>query len=472
MLLGACGGGGDDARGREPVISTVPALQPGFDWNQSDYAVRCKDRPVRVNVDGRSGWRVKVGRHQPKTGPFEVTQPLRADRSFRFTVTNAGDASRQFHVRCLPEDFPRYRLERYRPGGPKLTMVELGRYAVAFDRAGVPVWWFYASGDVNNAQFMGDGTFTYAPVNGYYSRDFMVHRLDGKHIRTMQAAGGLLTDVHDLTRLPNGNYMLGAHRNVKGVDTRSVGGPASATLDTAQVQELTPSGRLVWKWNAWPRIGLEQTGRWWKQLLKNGPPFDVNHWNSVDRRGNRVLLSFRHLDAVLLINRGTGRIIWKLGGRHIPQSLAVRKDPRGGYPLGGQHDARFQPNGSITVLDNATGLENEQPRALHYRIDRRRGTATMLQQIVDPQVGVSVGFASANHFPDGSWLVGWGAIGQRGIIGGYTKQGKPAFRLITPKNVSYRANPVKGNSPTLVQLRHAMDRMAAHRARSHTDDAG
>lgn len=461
LLLGACSFDGDDASGSEPVITSSPQLQPGFDFRQHDYAVRCNDGPVAVTVNAPAGWRVKIGQRKARTGSFTITQPLKANRSFRFAVTTAANTSREFHVRCLPDNFPPYRLKRYRPGGPRLTMVEMGRYAVAFDRAGVPVWWFYASGDVNNAQFMGDGTFSYAPVNGFYSRDFMIHRLDGKHIRTMQAAGGLLTDVHDLIRLPNGNYMLGAHRNVKGVDTRSVGGPPSATLDTAQVQELTPSGRLVWKWNAWPRIGLKQTGRWWKQLLQNGPPFDVNHWNSVDRRGNRVLLSFRHLDAVLLINRASGRIIWKLGGRRIPQSLALRKDPRARYPLGGQHHARFQPDGSITILDNATGLKNDQPRAVHYRINRAEGTATLLRQVTDPEVKASVGFASANRFPDGSWMVGWGAIGQRGIIGGYTKDGQPAFRLITPKNVSYRANPVKANSPTVGQLRRAMDRMAA-----------
>ena len=142
--------------------------------------------------------------------------------------------------------FPRYRFERFRPGGPRLIMVEMGRYAVAFDRGGVPVWWYLASGDVNNARFMGDGTFSYAPINGIYSRDFLVHRLDGRLLRKLEAEGDVVTDVHDLIRLPNGNYMLGAHRYVKGVDTRRFGGPASATLDTAQVQEITSlrPGRL------------------------------------------------------------------------------------------------------------------------------------------------------------------------------------------------------------------------------------
>ena len=161
------------------------------------------------------------------------------------------------------------------------------------------------------------------------------------------------------------------------------------------------------------------------------------------------------------INRRTGRIRWKLGGTRTGQSLRLRKDPRARHPLGGQHDARFAPNGSITLFDNATGLKNQRPRAVRYRIDPRRRTATLLQQVTDPKVDFSLGFASANLFPNGQWLVGWGAIGRDGIIGGYTRDGRPAFRLTTPLKVSYKANPVTTGSPGIPALRQAMNRMAA-----------
>jgi hypothetical protein len=467
--LAACGGSDDPASAaRTPALATSPAITPGFGWRQTDYAVRCEDRAITVSVDAPEGWQARVGNGRLRRGSFEVERSLKGGHSVRVTFVNAGDGRRQFHLRCLPTDFPDYEFQRIRPGGPRLTMVEMGHFAVAFDHAGVPLWWYRAGGDTNNARFMGDGTFSYAPVHGLVSREFQVRRLDGSLVRRVEAANGLLTDVHDLIRLPNGNYMLGAHRYVEGIDTSRFGGAASARINTAQVQELTPSGRLVWKWNAWPRIGLAQTGRWWKQLVKDGQPYDLNHWNAVDRRGSQVLLSFRHLDAILLIDRRSGQIRWKLGGTRIPQSLKVRNDPRAAHPLGGQHDARFSTPGTITALDNATGLENSRPRAVHYRIDSEKRTATLLQQITDPRVDFSIGFASADLFPDGQWMVGWGAIGETGIIGGYTRDGKPAYRLITPGNVSYRANPVTGKSPTLGQLRLAMDQMAARTAKPET----
>lgn len=459
--LAACGNSdGDSSIGDAPSLSSSPALSPAFTWKQTDYVVRCEDQGVELTIDLPNGWQARVGSGAARSGQFQVSRPLGSGQGLTVTVSNAGDARRRFHLRCLPKDFPVYKFDRIRPGGPRLTMVELGRYAIAFDRAGVPVWWYKATGDTGNAQFMGDGTFSYAPVNGIVSREFQVRRLDGTLVRRLRAANGLLTDVHDLIRLPNGNYMLGAHRYVKGVDTRKFGGSATSRIDTAQVQELTPSGRLVWKWDAWPRIGLSQTGRWWDQVIKNGEPYDLDHWNSVDRRGDQVLLSFRHLDAVLLVDRKSGRIRWKLGGTPTRRSLRVRKDSRR-TPLGGQHDARFSTRGTITALDNSTGLKNSKPRAVHYRIDDKARTATLLQQVTDPKVGFSIGFASANLFPDGRWTIGWGAIGENGIIGGYTRDGEPAYRLTTPGKVSYRANPVEGETPTISQLRRAMDRMAS-----------
>ena len=57
-----------------------------------------------------------------------------------------------------------------------------------------------------------------------------------------------------------------------------------------------------------------------------------------------MIASFRTLDAVLKIDKSTGRIIWKLGGATTPRSLEVLQDPRR-YTFGGQHDARLLPTG-------------------------------------------------------------------------------------------------------------------------------
>jgi hypothetical protein len=466
LVLSSCGA--DSERKEAPAgFTTAPALVPAFSWDQSDYAVRCRDQRVEFSFDLPEGWRGRVGNSSLESGASQIGLPMEQGRQRVVSLRGPGlDRARNFHVRCLPDDFPPFRVSSSGDGGPRLTVVELlANYVAAFDSRGAPVWWYKATGLTGNAQFMADGTVSYVPTNGVIGREFEVRTLEGRLVRTLVAAGGLRTDIHDLALLPNGNYLLGAHRIVDGVDTSPFGGARDASVDTAQVQELRPDGSLVWKWDAWPRIGPAESGRWWKQLREGGQPYDLHHWNSVDRRGNYVLLSFRHLDAIYRIDRRTGRIVWKLGGTRTREQLDISGDPNGEYPFGGPHDARILPGNSVTLFDNDTDLDATNqtltPRALSYRINPADGSAELTGEITDPRVERSIGFGSTRLYGDGNWLVGWGARSTNGLIGGYRSDGKPIFSLVTPGGVSYRANEVTSPRPSLERLRLAMDRMYA-----------
>jgi hypothetical protein len=176
--------------------------------------------------------------------------------------------------------------------------------------------------------------------------------------------------------------------------------------------------------------------------------------------GRYILLSFRHLDAVYKVDRRTGRIVWKLGGTRTSKSLKVRNDPYGSYPFGGQHDARFMPDSSITVFDNQTGFGGHRPRAVRYRIDEKRRTATLIRQIVDHRFAYSSAFGSARLGRSGNWLICWGWTDRGGTVAAYGHDGKAFYRIFTPGVTPYRANPVFGSRPTLGQVRRGMDRMA------------
>lgn len=462
--LAGCGGADseDSAPVEPPVLTTTPAIEPGFAWNRSDYVVRCENRPLTIRIAAAEGWRARVGKRDFRSGSFTVRQPAKAGQATPVTLARGG-THRQYFIRCLPADFPEYHTTGNWRGSPRITVVQMsGGYAVALDRHGTPVWWIRTpEGEPGDAKFLPDGTFAYAPVEGIEFRHYVVRTPDGRRLRQLTTGNGIGTDSHDLQLLPNGNYLIGGHRKVRGVDTSRFGGTRNSTIDTAQVQEISPDGEVVWSWNAYPRISLRETGRWWKVIADGEPPYDIHHWNSIERRGNLILLSFRHLDAVYAIDRRSGRILWKLGGVKTNRSLRVREDERAHFPFGGQHDARFTPNGSVTVFDNATRLKRSEPRAVRYRIDRERRTATLVDELTDPQVGYSVGFGSARIGPQGNWIVGWGAM-KDGIVGSYTP-GSPPSRLRTPGAASYRANPVIGEGPTVPLLRRAMDRRSDRR---------
>lgn len=455
------------------VLNASPSLYPSFTWNQRDYAVRCQTtrRAPFVRLNLPPNWRAQVGASPPMRGKFRARLNRGPGAGTSVIIRRPGVGTAGFRIRCLPSDFPRFEFRRYRAGGPRLTFAQVGgNYAVFFDRAGTPVWWIKNGIPPLYPQVLRDGTLSWlvrdgargrtAGTNGRFS--WGIRSLTGKLIRQVRGANNVLTDAHELMLLPNGNYLLNTFPRDRGLDLRPFGGPAGAVGRGNQVQEITPRGRLVWKWRTRGHIALAETGRWWDMILDRSQPFDYLHFNSAEPVGDAMIMSFRHLDAVYKIDRSTGKIIWKLGGTPTDEQLQVLNDPHAAFPFGGQHDARVDKRGILSIFDNATGLKR-RPRVVSYRIDGGAGTATLVSSFSDRQVPVSTCCGSARKLPNGQWLVNWGGLGSirepgiRNLVGAYSPGGAPIFRLWTYGKHMYRAQPVTSPFPSLVQLRRAMD---------------
>ena len=88
-------------------------------------------------------------------------------------------------------------------------------------------------------------------------------------MREVNTVGGPTTDIHDLQLLPNGNYLVGGQVIKHHVDTSAYGGSSDADIMGFEIQEVTPGGQLVWKWDSLDHIGLAQTPM---TLLEPGRP--------------------------------------------------------------------------------------------------------------------------------------------------------------------------------------------------------
>ena len=452
------------AAGGKPAIGTADgdALVPGFEWGVKTYGARCLGDGLSLTVDGVDGWKTAVGSGSASGGDLDTHLDLASGDGVRITFVRRDGEQVRTYIRCLPEDMPEFDFESFQGGGPRFFTVQMApRYAVTLSRDGAPVWWLAAEHLPFDSKILPDGTVGWngGGLDGFVdSGRWEVHSLTGRSIRTVSSSSGGVIDIHDYLELPNGNDLVGAPTYEFGVDTSAYGGSSSAAIRNTAMEELTPKGELVRRWNSEDHIGLDETpDYWWASLLGGaGVGYDVSHWNAVDVVGKFMYLSYRHLDAVYKVNRRTGRIVWKLGGTETPKSLEVLGDPRGDYPLSGQHDVNVLPDGTITIFDNAVGF-GQLPRGVHYRIDERRGTARLIDQVKDPEVHRSGAGGSFRKTDDG-WLVGWGVSGP-GAVGAYDERGKPIFRLTYHVSASYRANLVP-DQIAAADFRGAMNRMS------------
>ena len=167
---------------------------------------------------------------------------------------------------------------------------------------------------------------------------------------------------------------------------------------------------------------------------------DPFHCNSidVDSSGN-LLLSSRHANALFYIDRATGTVLWKVGGSAYNKDGATHvqivDDPEVAFNL--QHDARFLPNGDITVFDDH-GATTGVARGVEYAIDHQANVATVAFQFVGSAQSQYEG--SFRRYPDGESVISWGSIPTDSrILTEINANGQDVLDMAFDDQVSYRA---------------------------------
>lgn len=469
---------GADSDGAGPgtrfrVQFSTETLFPSFHPDQRRYVTRCGPGGVDVRVNAFQGAEVEVEGSRPATGRFQVEARPAPGQDFLIRAEGAGSGlDGRYVVRCLPSGFPQWDYEQYRTPPKGLFTVSIRArpaernrgWVIGFEQNGLPRWWFSPNLNALWAEILPDGTFQWARGFGDgFGQDsrsgIELTELSGRRIGLVRSVG-MPNDSHEFVELPNGNALVMGYRPRFGVDLSRFGlGEDEGVLD-GEIQEVTPDGDVVWRWNSGEHIALDETPtRWWQRVRANPHPdpegrdrFDVFHLNSIEPIGDDALLiSTRHTDAVFAISRATGEVLWKVGGTRTEKSLEViGPDPYRDDPLNANHDARLN-DGVLSVYDNGS-ITARPPRLVRYRIDPEAGTATFLSQIEPPEgIDYSHCCGSARRFGAG-WLVSWGG---KPFVTGYDREGLLAFRLELSEP-TYRAVPVPA-SVSPADLDRALD---------------
>jgi hypothetical protein len=143
---------------------------------------------------------------------------------------------------------------------------------------------------------------------------------------------------HDGIRLKNGNVLLICLAPLPRDLIPKIQGGLPGTEHNGEMYadyliEMTTSGQTVWEWRTWEHLDPETD----RITAVQDPRDEWTHANGLaELPDGNIVLSFRHISTVIIIERSTGKIIWKLGAP----------------PLSGQHAPTPLPNGNLLLFDN------------------------------------------------------------------------------------------------------------------------
>jgi hypothetical protein len=236
----------------------------------------------------------------------------------------------------------------------------------------------------------GLGTGTHVIVDGGY-----------RTVARVPAGGGRQSDLHEFLITDRGTALVTSYE-LRERDLTGVGGPTKGPVIGGVVQEIAlPSGRVLFEWRSLDHVAIEETHAPW-----TGIPLDYFHVNSIDlARDGNLLVSARNTWGVYKINRGTGRVIWRLGGKKSNFRMGR------GTVFAWQHDARDAGDGRITIFDDGAQPQVAlQSRVLFIALDEQRHTARLVRKFAHrPGRIVSRFMGNAQLLPNGNVLVGWGS---------------------------------------------------------------
>jgi hypothetical protein len=175
------------------------------------------------------------------------------------------------------------------------------------------------------------------------------------------------------------------------------------------VQEIDiPSGKVLFQWRSDDHVPLTETNM--PQVTAAGN-VDYFHLNSigVDLDGD-LLISARHTDTVYKVDRKSGRVKWRLGGKSSDFKLGP------GATFNYQHDVRRHADGTLTIFDNGAavpGAPGVEPfsRPLRLALNMKMMTASLVGQYLPPQGRSTWAMGNVQQLPGGGAFVGWGTFG-------------------------------------------------------------
>jgi hypothetical protein len=311
------------------------------------------------------------------------------------------------------------------------------------DDRGEVVWFrplpveFGRAMDLKVQSYKGSPVLTWMETPGEFASEYVIADSTYREIARIRAGGGYDGDHHEFHISPQNTALITIYSPVP-TDLTPVGGLQNGLAWQGIIQELEiETGEVLFEWRSLEHVGFDET---YAGLMQDGRSgFDYFHLNSIDvDHDDNLLISARETFAVYKIDRQSGEIIWRLGGKK--SDFEMQEGTRFAF----QHDARRLPDGTISIFDNGTTVFHddlpkaiEESRAIVLEVDEDKMEAKLVGEYTHPDKKFADAAGNTQVLPNGNVFVGWG---RALAISEFSPDGKMLFDLTLPaENRSYRA---------------------------------
>jgi hypothetical protein len=222
---------------------------------------------------------------------------------------------------------------------------------------------------------------------------------------------------HDGIRLRNGNVLLICAKALPPeIASRVRGGrggteQAGGRMDGDYLAEMTTGGKLVWEWRSWEHLDPVKDGI--TAVQDNRDAWPLGNGLSEMPDGN-ILLSFRNNSTVVMIDRQTGSVYWKLGAP----------------PLSGQHAPHLLSNGNLLLFDNGPHrLDHTFPYSRVLEIEPATKTIVWKYEDTPAWNFYSPRISNAQRLPNGNTFINEGSFGRFFEV---TAEGDVVWEYVNP----------------------------------------
>jgi hypothetical protein len=270
---------------------------------------------------------------------------------------------------------------------------------------------------------------------------------------------GYTLDTHDMKVLPNGHALVFG-TEVRTIDMSALvsGGKTAASVTGDIIQEIDANKRLVFEWHTFDHIPITNS---FYDLTQQS--IDYAHMNavSIDPIDNNLLVSLRTTSEIVKINRQTGEVMWRLGGKANQFTFIGEHEEDAPYYTVGQHDIHRLANGNLLYFDNGnisgagiTPNDRTYSRGVEYQLDESNKVATLVWEFRhNPDISAPC-TGAVKRFANGNTLIDWGcAVATSGtIVTEVSPAGDVVFEMQHPvKGPSSSLGKQLWNSPDLIR---------------------